>query len=72
MELDFSDEGVCHVKQFGHVNAMIADSGKNIGNKTAATSASNHLFDKGEGRLLSEVERESFHSTVAKGLYIST
>ena len=51
---------------------MIANYEVDIGNKTAATPASNHLFDKGEGRLLSDAERESFHSAVAKGLHIST
>ena len=72
MELDFSDEGVCHVKQFNHVGEMITNYEVDIGDKTAATPASNQLFDKGEGRLLSDTERESFHSTVAKGLHIST
>ena len=72
MELDFSNQGMCHVKQFGHVKDMITNYEVDIGNKTAATPASNHLFDKGEGRLLSDAERESFHSAVAKGLYIST
>ena len=72
MELDFSEEGVCHVKQFEHVSEMIKSFDVDIGPKTALTPASNHLFDKGEGLLLSKVERESFHSTVAKGLYIST
>lgn len=45
---------------------------ENIGEKTALTPASNHLYDKGEGLLLNDGERESFHSTVAKALYVST
>ena len=71
MELDFSEDGVCHVKQFGHVLEMISNYEVDIGEKVAPTPAFNHLFEKGEGRLLCDAERESFHSTVAKGLHIS-
>ena len=72
MELDFSEDGVCKVKQFGHIEDMISMYADEIGEKIAQTPASNHLFERGEGRLLSDPERESFHSTVAKGLHVST
>lgn len=72
MVLDFSCEGVCHVKQYDHVSDMIENYNVKIGDKTALTPAFNHLFEKGEGLLLCDAEREAFHSTVAKALYIST
>ena len=72
MVLDFSCEGVCHVKQYDHVSDMIANYDVKIGDKTAFTPVSNHLFEKEEGSLLSDAERDAFHSTVAKALYIST
>ena len=50
---------------------MILNYEVDIGDKVASTPASNHLFERGEGRLLCDTKRESFHSTVAKGLYIS-
>lgn len=72
MVLDFSCKEVCRVKQFYHVSDIISNYDVEIGNKTALTPASNHLFEKGEGLLLCDAKREAFHSTVAKGLYIST
>lgn len=72
MVLDFSCEGVFHVKQYDHVSDMIANYDVKIGDRTALTPASNHLFEKGKGLLLSDAEREAFHGTVAKALKIST
>ena len=72
MVLDFSCEGACHVKQYDHDSDMIANYDVKIGDKSALTPASNHLFEKGEGLLLFDAEREAFHSTVARALYIST
>ena len=46
MELNFSEDGVCHVKQFGHVREMISNYEVDIGEKIVATPASNHLFEK--------------------------
>ena len=51
---------------------MIESYSENIGEKTGLTPASNNLYDKGEGLLLSDGERENFHSTVAKALYVAT
>lgn len=72
MELYFSSEGECKVKQFNHVRNMIENFSEKIGKKVSLTPASNHLYNRGEGLLLSENEKEIFHSTVAKVLYVST
>ena len=60
------------MKQFEHVRDMISNYEKEIGEKTALTPSSNHLYDKGEGGLLGKDDKGLFHSTVAKGLFVST
>ena len=72
MTLDFTCEGVCKIKQYEHVSDMILNFSEEIGEKTALTLASNHLLEKGEGGLVNNEDREMFHSTVAKGLFVST
>ena len=72
MTLDFSSKGVCKIKQFDHVSEMISGYEKEINEKIALTPASNHLYEKEEGGLLNNKEKELFRSTVAKGLFIST
>ena len=59
-------------KAFDYVSDMISSFPEDIGEKTALTPASNHLYKKGEGLLLCDGEKEVFHSIVAKGLYVST
>ena len=68
MTLDFSEEGICRVKQDDHVNDMIELWPEKFKNTDCVlTPASLDLFDKGGGGLLNNKERKLFHSVIAKG-----
>ena len=71
MTLDFSVDGECRVQQFGHVDDMISNFPEEIGQSTALTPASNSLYAKGEGLLLSAEKKETFHCITAKGIFVS-
>ena len=70
MTLDFTKPGEVHVRQKEHVEDIISTWPENLSDKKSLTPASNDLFKKGHGRLLNDQERETFHSVVAKCIYI--
>ena len=71
MELDFWKEpGSCIVKQNNHMLDLVECFGTNLkGN--SPTPGGTDLFQKGTDRLLSGIEKELFHTCVAKVLFIS-
>lgn len=70
MVLDFNSPGVCHVLQEDHVNDIVSSWPEKFKvDEKVLTPASLNLFEKGQGKLLSDV-KESFHSVVAKALFI--
>ena len=59
MTLNFSVEGEVHVKQDEHIIEMMEEQPESITKKdTALTPVSSNLFEKGEGGLLNENDRE--------------
>ena len=71
MELNFEEKpGSCTVKQDHHVLDLIDCFGQKLKGKSP-TPAGSDLFQKGPGRLLSGSEKELFHTSVAKALFIS-
>ena len=67
MTLDFSIPGECHVSQCEHIDDIVnsfpikfAKSGKLL------TPCTSNLYEKGNGGLLSNHDKELFHSLVAK------
>ena len=71
MELDFSEPGVCHVKQNDHIDDIVSSWPEKFkDNDSVLTPASFDIFAKGGGRLLSYERREIFHSVLAKALFI--
>ena len=71
MTLDFSIKGECHVKQPDHIKDMISEWPGVDFKKTVLSPVSKTLFKRGEGELLSVDQKELFHQTVAKGLFIA-
>ena len=72
MELDFSDNGICHVRQEGHIDEMIDEWPEKFENcAKVLTPASNSLYELGGGGLLSDEKAKIFHRVVAKGLFVS-
>ena len=72
MTLDFSKCGECGVNQVECVDEILSSWLERIAKEAKAlTPASNSLFDKRGGRLLSKSEREAFHSTIAKCLFVA-
>ena len=71
--MDFSEDGVCHVRQDIHVQDLI-DSWPEKFKATdkVSTPAALDLFDKGSGALLGKEKREIFHSVITKGIFICT
>jgi histone deacetylase 1/2 len=68
MEWSFQDAGQVKVTMQGFIREVTLASGVT---STAITPASNSLFDRREVELLPVREKEIFHSTVAKILYLS-
>ena len=71
MTLDFSKKGEVHVTQIDHIDEMIEEFPDDLGNGSAATPATNSLFEKGEGKPIDSGRKEIFHRITAKGLFIS-
>ena len=71
MLLDFESEpGAVHVRQDEYIEDIVSTMPENLkGN--SPTPASNDLFRKGAGELLSEDKKELFHTIVAKGLFVA-
>lgn len=70
MTLDFLTDGECKVKQFEHIDNMIKSFPEELGKNKVKTPSSNHLYEGGEGLLLTNEKREVFHSIVAKGIFV--
>ena len=73
MELDFSEDGIFHVRQDSHVQDLI-DSWPEKFKPTdkVSTAAALDLFDKGSGALLGKEKQEIFHSVIANSSFICT
>ena len=71
MTFDFSKPGEVQVKQKDHVMDIVSSWPENLKGKTSLTPASNDLFKRGHGRLLNKEEKETFHSVIAKGIFVS-
>ena len=51
---------------------MIESFSEEISSKVSLTPASSHLYEKGEDLLLSENQKEVYHSITAKGIFVSS
>ena len=71
MILDFSTPGECHVMQPDHIKEIINEWPNFDKSKTVLTPASKNLFERGEGGLLNNDDRELMHRVVAKALFVS-
>ena len=71
MTLDFSVEGKVHVKHNDHIKEMIKEWLESITDwDMSLTPTSRNLYEKGEGGLLSDGDREIFHQIVVKGIFV--
>ena len=62
MELDFSEDGVCHVRQEEHIDEMINEWPEKFENcAKVLTPASNSLYELGGGGLLNDEKAKTFH-----------
>ena len=71
MTLDFSIKGECHVLQGAHIEDIVSAFPEKLDGAKVLTPASNDLFKRGAGKLLSVEDREVFHSILEKCLYVS-
>ena len=73
MEIDFPDNGVCHVRQDRHAKYIIDSWPKKFKNTyKVSTPVGLDLFYRDSGTLLNEEKSETFHSVIAKGIFICT
>ena len=71
MALDFGDARVYHVLQEEHVNDIVSSWPEKFKDTNMIlTPTSINLFEKGGGRLLNAEKKETFHSVVAKALFV--
>jgi hypothetical protein len=71
MNNNFHEEGTVRVKVKDYIKEAIVDFGEDI-TRTAATPAKKNLFESNEtDKRLSRNDSDTFHSIVAKQLYIS-
>ena len=72
MIFDWSDQGKVHVDMTTYVENMVDEFPvKFKKTETAATPAAEDLFQKGNGKTLEKSRQEAYHTTVAKGLFVS-
>ena len=72
MILDFSVKGKLKIRMDDYVQNMLDEFPIKFDEKTKqATPAANDLLSAGTGNLLNKERRETFHSFVAKGLFLS-
>ena len=72
MNFDFTEAKVLSVDMCGHVDNMIDSFPIKFGKEdTSKYPADKDLFDEGTEELLNDEEKEQFHTTTAKGLYVS-
>ena len=72
MLLDFSYPGKVKIRMDEYVEKMINEFPIKFGeDDKQETPAGNDLLDAGRGTLLNDERRETFHSFVAKGLFVS-
>ena len=70
MIVDFSEDEVVKINMVKYVENMIRDFPSEI-TKKSKTPASDNLMDIGTGKVLVGEQAEAFHTTVAKGLFLS-
>ncbi len=71
MNIDFHDDGTVSIKMKDYIKEAIADFGEDV-TQEAVTPAKRELFDIDEtSGPLTTKDRETFHSVVAKLLYVS-
>jgi hypothetical protein len=71
MDIEFHEDGTTTIKMKDYIKEAIADFGESIV-RQAATPAKKNLFDIDEhSESLTSPERDTFHSIVAKLLYVS-
>jgi hypothetical protein len=71
MNIDFHEDGTATIKMKDYIKEAIADFGESI-TRTATTPAKKTFFEIDESSgALTEADRETFHSVVAKLLYVS-
>ena len=72
MNFDFREPKVLNVNMCGHVDNMVDTFPIKFEKEdTSKYPSGDKLFDEGTGELLDQKEKEQFHTTTAKGLYIS-
>jgi len=72
MHLDFTEPKVLNIDMCGHVDNMVDTFPIELDKDDIRKyPAGDKLFDEGTGEILNEKDKEQFHTTTAKGLYIS-
>ncbi|CAJ1943712.1 unnamed protein product [Cylindrotheca closterium] len=72
MTLDFSVKGKLKIRMDDYVKNMLEDFPIKFNKDSKQEApAGNNLLEAGKGKLLSAEYRQIFHTTVARGLYIS-
>jgi len=72
MTLDFSRKGKLKIRMDDYVENMLSDFPVKFDeNSKQETPAGNDLLEAGKGKILNEQYRQIFHTTVARGLFLS-
>ena len=72
MVFDFTNDGEVKIDMVDYVTSMVKDFPESMTDKdVAGTPALEGLFDVGTGEKIDKQRAESFHTTVAKGLFVS-
>ena len=70
MIIDFTEQGKVIIDMVKYVESMVEDFPVKI-SKVSKTPAAENLLDIGPGKLLDKGKSEAYHTTVAKGLFLS-
>ncbi|MGA0888342.1 MAG: Ty1/Copia family ribonuclease HI [bacterium] len=72
MTLDFTEKGKLKIRMDDYVERMIKEFPVQLkSTDTAMSPAANDVFELGKGKELEKKQKEVFHSTVAKGIFLS-
>ena len=70
MVVDFMEKGKVIIDMVKYVESLVEDFPVQI-SKITKTPAAENLLDIGTGKLLEKGKSEAYHTTVAKGLFLS-
>jgi len=72
MTLNFEEKGAVKIEMMRYVEDMFKSFPIHFTDKQVATTPAGYrIFDQGSGKALNQARKETFHTTVAKGLFLA-